>query len=177
MMRSQNLIGIQALRAVAALAVAFCHFEQMTLILFGVVPPKPATYFLQSGVDLFFVISGFVMVHASWDTFGGSGAPREFMVRRLLRIVPLYWATMTLAIFFETTPPSWSEVAQSYLFIPYQAPNGSHTPIYSVGWTLNYEIFFYGLITVALLLPRQIGLAVLLGCLVLLAVFGCYVRP
>ena len=49
-----------------------------------------------AGVDLFFVISGFVMVYASNDLFGRRDGPALFMARRLIQIVPLYWAATTL---------------------------------------------------------------------------------
>ena len=55
--------------------------------------------FLAAGVDLFFVISGFIMVVSCWPEFGKPYAPRRFIVRRLVRIVPLYWlATLFMMV-------------------------------------------------------------------------------
>jgi hypothetical protein len=52
------------------------------------------------GVDLFFVISGFVMVYSSERLFGQPGAPITFFVRRLARIVPLYWLATAVLVWF-----------------------------------------------------------------------------
>ena len=82
-----KIITIQALRAVAALAVLIRHagFYEYN--------------FLAAGVDLFFVISGFIMVVSCWPEFGKQCAPRRFAVRRLVRIVPLYWlATLLMMV-------------------------------------------------------------------------------
>ena len=82
-----KIVTVQALRAVAALAVLIRHagfYEYQVLA---------------AGVDLFFVISGFVMVVSCWPEFGKQCAPRRFIVRRLLRIVPLYWlATLFMMV-------------------------------------------------------------------------------
>jgi peptidoglycan/LPS O-acetylase OafA/YrhL len=54
------------------------------------------------GVDLFFVISGFIMVYTTWDDFGAPGSSIRFFARRLIRIAPLYWiATALLIILFR----------------------------------------------------------------------------
>ena len=91
---TETLPGIQALRALAASAVLVAHtggeFEQH-LSLHGLMPN-----FVNggAGVDLFFVISGFVMVYSSERLFARRASFRTFFTRRVIRIVPLYW-TMT----------------------------------------------------------------------------------
>jgi exopolysaccharide production protein ExoZ len=100
-MERDSLLSIQILRAVAALAVCGVHFDQMTLMLAGHSNDPIPLYPLAAGVDLFFVISGFVMVYSSEPLFGRSGSPKEFLVRRLARIVPLYWLTMTIGIWWN----------------------------------------------------------------------------
>lgn len=89
-----TLPGIQALRALAASAVLVAHtggeFEQH-LSLPGLGPNFGVG---SAGVDLFFVISGFVMVYSSERLFGDRASFRTFLTRRAIRIVPLYW-TMT----------------------------------------------------------------------------------
>ena len=91
-----QIASIQILRAVAALAIALHH----SLYEADRVMQKLGGTFkwqfvlpLEIGVDLFFVISGFVMVHASRDMFGNSGSIMPFLRRRLARIAPIYWAT------------------------------------------------------------------------------------
>jgi exopolysaccharide production protein ExoZ len=129
-----------------------------------------------SGVDLFFVISGFIMVES---TRGRGIAPKEFMANRIIRIVPLYWcATLMIVglalakISFKTAPVTLEVVAKSLLFIPYDSPlyPGHAWPLLVPGWTLNYEMFFYLLFAFSLIVPHRlmaltgyIGFFVLLG--------------
>lgn len=115
-----------------------------------------------AGVDIFFVVSGFVMVYASGSLFGRPGAPMSFLQRRLARIVPLYWATTTLFLLIglfvpallNSGAPDLGQIAGSYLFWPVVSPQGLVQPVYSLGWTLNYEMLFYALFAAALALPR-----------------------
>ena len=116
-----------------------------------------------AGVDIFFVISGFIMVYASSRWFGSARAPRVFLAHRIARIVPLYWATMMvyLAVLLLTPWLLNSEylaphfVIASFLFIPAARPDGLVQPLYSLGWTLNYEMFFYALFAIAIAFPRR----------------------
>jgi exopolysaccharide production protein ExoZ len=114
---------------------------------------------------MFFVISGFVIVHVTKKFHRRTFGPREFFLRRLARIVPLYWI-MTSAILFyllreygslarvNLTPLS---VVSSYLFIPFLQTDGAMLPVHGVGWTLNYEMFFYAWFCLALLFARRTG--------------------
>jgi exopolysaccharide production protein ExoZ len=158
--REKALASVQALRAVAALAVAIAHLPKVASI-------TTASSYGAIGVDLFFVISGFIMVYTTTDSFGQPAAGWAFMARRTARIVPTYWLATGLAawFWFQTgqqhlvTPPS---VLSSLFFIPI----GSGMPINGVGWTLNYEVFFYCLFAFALRLDRPRAL------LALTALFG-----
>src|ERR1700730_16181483 len=138
------IVSVQALRAIAALAVVLCHADQIHRWLLGLKDPYPLEQ-LASGVDLFFVISGFVMVYSSRDLFAVKGAARTFFTRRVARIVPPYWAVMVIAIPLMALPSDWRSLLGSYLFIPYRAPGDNIVPVYGVGWTLNFEMFFYAL--------------------------------
>ncbi len=149
----RKIESVQGLRAAAAFSVAVLH------ILHDAIPLAPGGFAArwhdalpwQAGVDLFFVISGFVMVHASADLFGRRSGPLVFMTRRLARIVPLYWAMTTLFLLVALLDPGAvshddlgiASVVKSYLFVPARASSGFIQPIYSLGWTLNYEMFFY----------------------------------
>ncbi|RDJ25540.1 acyltransferase [Bosea caraganae] len=131
-----------------------------------------------AGVDIFFVVSGFIMVHSSEKLFDNRDGPRLFLLRRLARIVPLYWAATTLFLLvalllpaaLNSGAPSLAQIAGSYLFWPTVSTEGLAQPIYSLGWTLNYEMLFYVLFGLALFLPRAavvpavtLGLAVIVG--------------
>ena len=117
----------------------------------------------QAGVDVFFVISGFIM----WTVTSTETAPHVFLLRRVIRIVPLYWvATVIMAIHQKA---SFSAVLKSLCFIPFFGEKGLIWPVLVPGWTLNYEMFFYLLVCVTLLLPRYIQLMSLITTLCLLS--------
>ncbi|MBE0577846.1 acyltransferase [Devosia sp.] len=101
------------------------------------------------GVILFFVISGFIMVTVTGN--GRFDGP-FFLRRRAVRVIPMYWAatlfTAALALgapqLFKTMSFEWSQLWRSLLFIPfYNETSGGIHPIYKLGWTLNYEVYFY----------------------------------
>jgi exopolysaccharide production protein ExoZ len=152
-MRSAKIESVQALRAAAALSVAILHALQQAIV-FDSSGIMARGYFALpwgAGVDLFFVISGFVMVYASDDLFGRRGAPALFMSRRLIRIVPLYWVVTTLFLLAALAAGTAvsegagniANIVMSYAFLPTWRPDGEIKPIYSLGWTLNYEMLFY----------------------------------
>ncbi len=160
-----RIASLQALRAAAALAVAMHHLshEPYGLRAWTWLEHLPLT----AGVDVFFVISGFVMVHASAGLAGTAGAWRVFMARRLARIVPLYWLTTTFFLLaaaafpgsVRSGMPAWPEIVASYAFVPFQRASGAIQPVYSLGWTLNHEMFFYVLFALFLPLARVRGVA------------------
>ncbi len=130
-----------------------------------------------AGVDIFFVISGFVIVHASARLFAAPGGPKIFLRRRLTRIVPLYWimSTAFVAVLLLNRAEIHGDIggpeflAASYLFIPWKRPDGVMQPAFGLGWTLNYEMFFYAVFMPFLLLARRYavaGLALVFGALV-----------
>jgi peptidoglycan/LPS O-acetylase OafA/YrhL len=171
--RKQN-DAIQGLRGIAALLVVITH-SILTLIERAHYSPADAelAYRLgELGVKMFFVISGFIMTATMYKSFARPGAPMTFVWRRLVRIVPVYWLVTLLyasKLTLTGNPPQLSELLLSLFFIPYdhgQAMFGA--PLYALGWTLNYEMFFYMLFTLALLLPRKLGLSFLLAILVAL---------
>jgi exopolysaccharide production protein ExoZ len=162
---------VQGLRAIAAFAVAFVHVSN-DAITTGRDPSgfiTATTHFMPwaTGVDIFFVISGFVIVHASANLFAQSGGPVRFLHRRLTRIVPLYWALTTLFLVMALLQRSAirgetgdaGTILASYLFIPWPRPDGLMEPALGLGWTLNYEMFFYLVLTPFLLLPRALAVA------------------
>jgi len=173
----QTIVSIQAMRAVAAIAVMVCHFDIIRTWLAGRANEANPLYPLAAGVDLFFVISGFIMVVSSEKLFAAPGGSSVFLARRIARVVPLYWAATLLAIPLMSLAVTPQTLFTSLFFIPYKLANGTIVPLYGVGWTLNFEMFFYALFSVTLLWPRQIAvplLCVLLGCIV---AFGAWLSP
>lgn len=166
----EKLIGVQYLRAIAALIVAYFHLTQQVPAYTRVLATDAiiSTRKFSAGVLVFFVISGFVMYVS-----GIGSPPAKFFRRRLVRIVPLYW-TLTLAViglalvpgFLHHSALSLRHVLESLLFIPGQ------TPILDPGWSLNFEMFFYALFALALFAPlrwRLTALLLTLGALVSMA--------
>jgi exopolysaccharide production protein ExoZ len=153
-----TIAAVQILRATAALAVVFAHLPQTERL--GEYRACGA-----AGVDIFFVISGFIMVYASRGLFATTRAGPRFLIRRLCRIVPIYWAATTVGLMvlgfpdWSGRPLSLSWIAASYLFLPFDGLN----PILPVGWTLNYEMFFY--VCFAAVICLQLERAVLSICI------------
>lgn len=152
------LTNLQYLRAVAALMVVWLHAREQFHWLHDQFPSSAGTV----GVDLFFVISGFLMVYT---TKGLSISPGAFIRRRLARIAPMYWlaTSVVLAVALllprvmnNTTLDVW-HVAASYLFWPATSPRDPthYWPLLVPGWTLNYEVMAYGLFAVAMWLARS----------------------
>jgi peptidoglycan/LPS O-acetylase OafA/YrhL len=153
------LTNIQILRFFAAFAVLIGHAGDLFM---------PSAAYLKSipwsgGVDIFFVISGFVMTYLTQGQFGRPGAPKAFLIRRIIRIVPPYWLFTTMMVaavllfsdHVRNTTLSMGSVLTSYLFAPWpRISDGQLNPLLSQGWTLNYEAFFYLAFAAALLFRR-----------------------
>ncbi|MCX7227856.1 MAG: acyltransferase [Burkholderiales bacterium] len=159
MKTDQRYDGIQALRFVAALMVVLCH---ATLMVSERLLESGRDYWHQgtAGVDVFFVVSGFVMAISSQGLLGRLDGWREFVRRRVVRIVPLYWIVTSLKIAMLLAIPAVALRAQldpvhvigSYLFLPVREAGGMVRPLVSVGWTLTFEMFFYAWFAFAMML-------------------------
>lgn len=177
---------IQALRGFAALCVVLTHAFLGAGIsnMDGGLGSHP--HLGEFGVDIFFVISGFIMVVISQKDFGKKGVQWTFLKKRLARIIPLYWLLSGLLISLILIAPGlvanpdvdlvyW---LKSLLFVPANHPSGDGLrPVLVVGWTLQYEMFFYALFAITLFFPRRLGLSLLLFLLVGIAVLGKVFAP
>jgi peptidoglycan/LPS O-acetylase OafA/YrhL len=172
------LPGIQALRALAALMVVVHHAELSVLLGFGF-SAKPLFLMGSAGVDVFFVISGFIMLVSSRRLFAAPRGPMTFVLRRLIRVVPLYWVvTSVYAAAFLLAPAaigrsvSTDTVIASYAFWPKVGLDGTFHPLLVVGWTLNYEMFFYALFALAVARPRAQAVAFIVAALAATVALG-----
>lgn len=169
------VVGVQYLRAIAAALVVFVHLQEQ---LQRAGHSIPLALYGSAGVDIFFVISGFVMWHTSQDHH----RTLDFYYRRIIRIVPLYWALTSVVVAMLLWTPSlvrsgsfdWAHVVASYFFVPMAHPVATESmfPVLIPGWTLNYEMFFYLIFGLALLLPRSKRLAAL--CIAFAALAAAY---
>lgn len=170
--------GLQVLRILAAGLVLVYHVNNEMTRHNSAFPRWIEGRF---GVDLFFVLSGYVMVYSSGWLEKAAHGWWVFLQRRIVRIVPLYWlgTLVILAIQLGLTAKGRgpghlaSHALQSYLFVPYMDSSGRYYPILSAGWTLNFEMFFYLLFAGALLLRANVIWLVgaVLSCLAALGMY------
>lgn len=195
MAKTRRFQSIQALRAVAALGVVAYHTNGNVQGA-GWLPHifHAASLYGEIGVDIFFVISGFVIATVTHDLPAGLDSARSFLSARIARVVPLYWAMTALFVALVLLAPnalvniplSVTHTIASFLFIPSFNWAGKIEPDLYVGWTLQFEMWFYVVFTVAICFARRRLLAVgafLVGtCLLGLlpgegAIFKTYTNP
>jgi exopolysaccharide production protein ExoZ len=185
MPHQDRLDSVQVLRAAAALAVTIAHtwvWVATACAQHGISNPVPGMVTGAAGVDLFFVISGFIMVYTTRNDPPSIRSSRRFFLRRLSRIAPLYWIAMaTLALSWLDVGTSMKQegidvqtIIYSALFIFHQRPppDNSLNPMLAQGWSLNYEMFFYLLFSVVLLFPRRLSIPVFIVALLTMGVMG-----
>jgi exopolysaccharide production protein ExoZ len=169
---SASFHSIQYLRAIAALMVVIHHARNPQPWLFN---PWSGFEGGARGVDVFFVISGFIMA-----TVGVHDQPRTFIRKRLIRVVPIYWLATALAVLplglkHGLSDQLVAQFWQSLLFIPHLDANGLVFPIVPPGWTLNYEMLFYGVFALCLFTARPLLHAT--GALLCLVAWGAVAQP
>ncbi|RQR60919.1 acyltransferase [Burkholderia sp. Bp9125] len=174
MTTTKRYASIQVLRALAALGVVAFHTEG-NVGTYGWAS-RIFTHFSrygELGIDVFFVISGFVIALVSYGEPRGFQAARKFMASRISRIVPLYWVLTALFVALLALVPAafgharlnlW-HVVTSFLFLPSINWAGIIAPVINVGWTLNYEAWFYVVFAAAMCITRRplIAVAAFLG--------------
>ncbi len=168
-----DIVAIQGLRWLAASLVVWVHAEHelekvaarahhalrfSRAIEFGI------------GVDIFFCISGFLICLVSRGQFGRSGAGTDFLKRRVLRIVPLYWlataamlgATLAIPSLLNHSVLSPAQAALSFLMIAWPDRQHQVFPLLASGWTLNVEFYFYALFALVVRFRRTLAVGLLL---------------
>ncbi len=176
-----KLQSVQALRGIAALLVVVYHaraLELAGLARSGSSETALVGGFFASGfagVDLFFVISGFIMVWVTQDLRAGPVTSADFLFARLTRVYPVWWAAAGLGLLYmvlsggvalidssgvaiKPGTPEYQYLLKSFLLIPQ-----ADYPVLLIGWTLIHEIYFYLVFALLLLLPRRFLPFALLG--------------
>jgi exopolysaccharide production protein ExoZ len=174
--RHDVFLGVQILRGLAAIVVLLQHNSFIMAERFSDSSLRFESG--QCGVDIFFAISGFVMVVVTADSWGHADTARSFLVRRLIRVVPLYWFFTTIKVFLLLALPALAlatvltpwHVISSFLFIPADFS----APLVQVGWTLCYEMFFYMLFAGVLFMRVRQPVIWLSGLLTALVVAGIF---
>lgn len=151
-----RLHALQYLRAIAALAVVYSH---------AVIQVGDYSQYLSDagsfGVDIFFVISGFIMIYIAKP----DDKPLRFIVQRIRRVVPLYWFfTLLMAAIlllvpsvFKATVFDLKALMLSLAFVPHWSLVQANFawPIVAPGWSLNFEMYFYAVFAVSLFFAQR----------------------
>ena len=148
--------SIEFIRFVAATGVMFAHIPNINIGFFG--------------VDIFFVISGFIIMLSTEVN------KKKFFLKRLFRILPTYYfftiGVFLIALFYPSllnnTTANFFHLIKSFLFIPFDKNGAGHFPILFLGWTLNYEIFYYLIFALALIFSDKNRSLVSTGILTLI---------
>ncbi|GAB2829532.1 acyltransferase [Ferruginibacter profundus] len=129
-----------------------------------------------SGVDIFFVLSGFIIAYSNRKYIGKPSSVPVFLKRRFIRVFPIYWLVITVFLLLQIALPyfykshfdtSLTNILQTFLLLP------GHEMLNGVSWSLTNEIFFYLLFTLALIIPNKKYLFFLFaGYFILLVVFA-----
>jgi peptidoglycan/LPS O-acetylase OafA/YrhL len=179
---SRQLDLVQALRGLAAFGVVTHHVAVGIDTYFGDSYTPPGFGLGWVGVDLFFVLSGFIMVWTTQTSGQGLRTAASFWMRRAVRVYPPYWAATLMALALTAALPSLiahmgkASLVSSFLLWPEQG-----APYLNPGWTLIYELWFYLGFGFLLLAPRRLlpmllaawALAVIAGALT----FGMHTAP
>lgn len=189
--------AIDGLRGLAALLVVIYHLNFNIAALVADVLPGPVKVLLadlgSAGVNIFFVLSGYVIAMTLWRAPLGVGFIGRFALRRSLRLDPPYWATIALVLVADAmrrrlfpgmgdpTPHSWQDVL---IHLVYLQDLVGIAPISAVFWTLCLEVQFYlvlvtGMTLAARVAPGRIGVllaGVLLLSLVSAAIIGGWLQ-
>lgn len=154
-MASERIVSLQILRFAAATGVMALHVSQTV----GAQPSSIGANLINSfgplGVDVFFVLSGFIIATAS-----AGKRPGEFLKRRFTRILPLYWILTAVMMGLYAVGHVFDphRLIPSFLFIP----TLGYRPFLQAGWTLCFEVLFYAAFAAVLLEPRK-GVIAALG--------------
>ena len=171
----RHLRSIQYLRGLAAVMVLMTHVFRNANVLVGY-------HFIgAAGVDIFFVISGFLM----WSITNKSDQTSvQFFADRIARIVPLYWIVTLVIVFLASFTMFYTDadiapmhVLKSLFFVPDYDHLGRVIPTVQLGWTLNYEMAFYALFAIALLPQRKWRIIVVAIPLLILPILGSLLNP
>lgn len=179
--KHQKVLSIQVLRGLAAVLVIHSHAIGHQMKLNHGEALQSHFFYLSSfgavGVDIFFVISGFIITLVAKKFVRNHGA-QDFFAKRLLRILPIYWAlTLVELIHAFLRHPERSPLSttiKSFILLPIFDRDNFIFPIISLGWTLSFELYFYLIVTFFLLLKRKnfnLQLIAFMGSLVGIGLF------
>jgi peptidoglycan/LPS O-acetylase OafA/YrhL len=159
------VLAIEIGRGFAAIFVVLFHFNVISFSYFGSYPSVGVPFYGgHAGVEYFFVLSGFIIYYIHASDIGKSTRLTDFLRKRIIRIIPMYWLTISLMLVAFSLHPIWGEekaldawkIVRDYLLIP------RHWPlILPPAWTLEREALFYVIFGICIL-GRTPGVALFL---------------
>lgn len=151
-----KLYTLQAGRALAAQFVVLYHVDAVMGSRLGQSLDSSFMKAGDSGVEFFFVLSGFIMAHVHWGDVGKPGTAPRYFYNRLVRIYPIFWIVLSLTALGQVAvgqvEPGLSDpvsIIRAILLLPFDG-----LPPVSVAWTLSHEVLFYAVLGMALILGR-----------------------
>jgi exopolysaccharide production protein ExoZ len=168
---ARQLVMIQYLRAVSAVGIVLFHVSRRQGIDLTIGEGR---------IALFFIVSGFILW---WITAGRTNDPAQFMLRRLARLVPLYWLVTLVMLAASRAgltshqPASTAQFITSILFIPHRNALGQIFPVLMPGWTLVYEMAFCIAFTALLCIEERRRVWAATGLLGGLTLWGIIFHP
>jgi exopolysaccharide production protein ExoZ len=169
----RQIDGLQLLRAVAVILIAWLHAGEKLRRYGGFRSPELGVF----GVDIFFVISGFILSSVVMRERQGPGLATTglFLQRRFVRIYPVYWIFAIISIAKLTLHHQF--VAQNYIAAWFLLPS-LHYPVapwlHEFSWTLIFEMFFYLALSALLLKTVRFATQALIAVLLLLVTAGVF---
>lgn len=167
MAQRDKLEWIQALRGIAALLVVITHARRY--LLESDLRPFVEHYIRPAaqGVDLFFLVSGFIMVYTTRDSDGSLRYASKFLIKRFARVWPVHVVAVLawIALAAATSLPvaSATDILKSLAFLPVSTGQPPYLGLpYAIGWTLNYEFYFYLIFAASMLFGSARWVAYLL---------------
>lgn len=156
--KNKNLQLIQGLRGAASLLVVLFHTSGNSIDKLNKEFLGNIFFFGSAGVDVFFVLSGFIITYTSFGLLGNTANIGRFFYKRAVRIFPSYWIIISFFLLAQLVFPAFyrthfsltiNNIAGSYLLVP------GHQMVNGVSWSLSYELFFYFLFAIAFIIRQK----------------------
>lgn len=175
----QKLNLIQLLRGLASLLVVFYHVTTSSKETYNFNFLGGFFMFGRAGVDIFFVLSGFIITYTNLHLIKEGASLISFLKKRFIRIFPIYWIFISFFLSLQIFLPSFyhsffklsfENIASTYFLLP------RHIMLNGVSWTLSFELFFYSLFSLAFLLRKKMILLIasftFIAIIIILSVFN-----
>ncbi|MGC2234657.1 MAG: acyltransferase [Pyrinomonadaceae bacterium] len=170
--KRRNINSLQALRGIAAVMVLLFHLTETLDLTASINFLNGFFRFANSGVEIFFVLSGFIIAYTAHHLISTKRV-KEYILKRFIRVYPIYWIAITFfiipAVFFELNSSyvfSFYNLLSTYLLFP------EHPMIYGVSWSLSHEVYYYLLFALLIISRKFIVVYFLIFAVVIFRVLG-----